>query len=70
MSPASTALQRILKSVFADLERDCYAPEAIAAAMTVLGLQRLFSEEKQEALRMLDSARRLVAGQGDEEWLQ
>jgi len=70
MSASREELHRILKAVMADLERDGYAPEQIASAMAVLGLKQIFGEEKQQALRLLDAARKIVAGQRDDEWLQ
>ena len=70
MTANSAELHRILKAVMADLERDGYAPEQIASAMAVLGLKQIFGEEKQQALKLLDAARRLVAGQHEDEWLQ
>jgi hypothetical protein len=70
MSASREELLRILKAVIADLERDGYAATQVAAAMTVIGISRIFGEEKEQALRMLEAARKVVARQEDEEWVQ
>ena len=70
MTAGREELHRILKAVIADLERDGYAREAVAAAMTAIGIKSIFGEEKEQALGMLDAARNVVARQEDEEWVQ
>ena len=69
MSPAREELHRILSAVIEDLQRDGYAIEQIGAAMTVLGMQALFGNNKQQALKALDYARRAIAEPQDGEWI-
>jgi hypothetical protein len=70
MSPARDELHRILTAVIEDLQRDGYAVEQIGATMTVIGMQSLFGNNKEQAIKALDYARRALAETSDREWMQ